>query len=289
MPLPTPDEGEGHDDFISRCMGDDNAVEEFPDESQRRAVCERQWEKEDKAMAGLKMIKNAKEKSADIWIYQDIGDGWFEGFTAKKFAEDIKSLGEVDLLNIFINSPGGDVFDGVAIYNILRRHSARIIVEVDALAASIASLIAMAGDEIRMAENALMMIHNPWGMAIGDSAAMRRAADDMDKVRDNSILPAYTKKTGMVRDEIALLMDEETWMSAAEAKELGFIDEISAEKKMAAHVDAQKYHFFKRIPDEVKNTVEKPKEKKTAKPKEKKPQEKKFVRLEDWKRRIKYR
>lgn len=208
-------------------------------------------------MNGLRMIQNAKEKSADIYIYQDIGEGWFDGFTAKDFADNLKKMGEVDTLNVFINSPGGDVFDGVAIYNILKRHKAKIIVEIDALAASIASVIAMAGNTIRMADNALMMIHNPWGFVIGDAKEMRKAADDMDKVRDFSILPAYVKQSGMEEDDLIKMMDDETWMSAAEAMEFGLVDEITAEKKMAACIDPDKYaKIFKMIPKDINKKPE---------------------------------
>lgn len=205
----------------------------------------------------LKMIKNAKEKSADIWIYEDIGDGWFGGFSAKDFVESLKKLGEVDILNVFINSPGGDVFDGVAIYNILKRNKAKVIIEIDALAASIASVIAMAGNEIRMAENAMMMIHNPWGFVMGDSRDVRKFADELDKIRDSSIVTAYVKQSGMEEDELIKMMDEETWMSAEEAKEYGLIDEITAEKKMAACINPEKYkNIFKNIPDRVTSKPE---------------------------------
>jgi len=206
----------------------------------------------EKAIVGLKIVKNAKEKSADIWIYEDIGEGWFGGFSAKQFADEVKKLGKVDTMNVYINSAGGDVFDGVAIYNILKRNRAKVIVEIDALAASIASVIAMAGDEIRMADNALMMIHNPWGMAIGDVNEFLKIIDTLNKVKDSSIMPAYQKQTGLEEERIAELMDDETWMSAAEAKEYGFIDEVTAEKKIAAHIDCNKYkNVFCKIPENM--------------------------------------
>jgi len=227
--------------------------------------------------AGLKMVKNKKDKSAEIWIYQDIGEGWFEGFTAKEFSEQIKEIGDVATLHVYINSPGGDVFDGVAIYNILRRHKAEVLVEIDALAASIASVIAMAGDQIFMAENAMMMIHNPWGMAIGDAATMRKAAEDIDKVRDASILPAYLRKSSLEKDEISKLMDAETWMSAAEAEEWGFIDSITAEKKMAAAVDMEKLKMkYRYNPPKMKTETPKPEAKETP-------------RIDKWQRKIKIR
>lgn len=197
---------------------------------------------------GFEIVKNAKEKTADIWLYQDIGEGWFGGLSAKDFADEVKKIGMVDVINVFINSPGGDVFDGVAMFNILKRNKAKIVVEIDGLAASIASVIAMAGNEIRMAENAMMMIHNPWGMVVGDATDMRKAADEMDKVRDSAIITAYVNQSGMDEKDIIELMDAETWMSAEEAQEYGLIDEITAEKKMAAHFDMTKYKF-KNMPD----------------------------------------
>jgi len=347
MPLPKPKSNEDKDTFIDRCMGDENAVEEFPDESQRRAVCESQWDEskeqdktknetydceciecghqmttknhckdekcpecggtmrradrpgpgEDKknTTGGLKVIKNAKEKSADIWIYQEIGTGWFDGISAKQFADEVKKLGKLDILHIYINSVGGDVFEGVAMYNILKRNRAKVIVDIDALAASIASVFAMAGDEIRMAENALLMIHNPWGMVIGDVNDFREAIDELEKVKDSSILPAYVSQTGMDEKEISKLMDEETWMSAQEALDYGFIDSISEGKQIAAHIDREKYKkVFSKIPHgietkhEIQDTAEQvvsdnKNEKKSQKPVRKK------TNLNRWKDRIKER
>lgn len=285
MPLPKPHKEEEKDDFIDRCMGDEVMVEEYPDESQRRAVCETQWDEskeEDKAaIVGLKVVKNAKEKTADIWIYQEIGTGWFDGFSAKQFADEIKKLGKVDILNVFINSPGGNVFDGVAIYNILKRNRAKVIVEIDALAASIASLVAMAGDEIHMAENALMMIHNPWGMVIGDVNDLKKAIEDLDKVKESSLLPAYVSQTGMDEKAIGKLMDDITWMSAAEAKEYGFIDEITDGKQIAAHIDREKYkNVFGKIPENIESV------KKDIKPQQKKKAEKNSAKLNHWQERL---
>jgi ATP-dependent Clp protease protease subunit len=279
MPLPTPNEGESKDEFIDRCMDDDNAIEEYPDEEQRRAVCETQWDQgeEDKSMAGLKMIKN-KDKSADILIYEDIGESWFGGFSAKAFADELKSLGDVKTLNVFINSPGGDVFDGVSIYNQLRRHRATVNIEIDALAASIASVIAMAGDTVSMAENSLMMIHNPWGLAIGNAEDLRKLADDMDKVRDSSILPAYGR-SNLDQEEIIRLMDEETWISAQEALDWGFVDTVTEAKKMAAHIDLNKYNF-KHPPESLKK-----KEEPAAKPADT-GKVKEFPKAKEWQRTI---
>lgn len=208
-------------------------------------------------MPGLKMVKNANEKSADIYIYEDIGEGWFGGFTALQFKAELDELGDVETLNVYINSPGGDVFDGVAIYNQLRRHKAKVVVEIDALAASIASLIAMAGDEIYMAENALLMIHDPWAMAIGTERDMLKVAEDLRLVKNATLVSTYVKRTGLKASKISEMMAEETWMSAAEARENKFIDDVTAEKRMAAHIDLKKYNFLK-MPEAYKDRAAKP-------------------------------
>jgi len=267
MPLPKPKKNEEKNEtFNCECIecGYEMESEEHCKDlkcpecggTMRRADRPGPGEESKDTITGLKVVKNAKEKTADIWIYEDIGAGWFGGFSAKQFADEVKKLGKVDTMNVYINSPGGDVFDGVAIYNILKRNRAKVIVEIDALAASIASVIAMAGDEIRMAENALMMIHNPWGMVIGDVNDFKKAIDDLDKVKESSLVPAYVSQSGMDEKEIGKLMDDETWMNAAEAKEKGFIDEISNEKQIAAHIDREKYkNAFKKIPENIKTEI----------------------------------
>lgn len=186
----------------------------------------------------------AKTKEAEIWIYEEIGaGGWFEGgLSAKQFAEDLKALGKLERILVHINSPGGDVFDGIAIYNILKQNSARVAVTIDGLAASIASVIAMAGDEISMAENALMMIHDPWSIGIGNSAELREVADRLDKV-GGVLTDTYARKTGLEPAQIAEMMALETWMTAAEAQAQGFVDTVGEPLQMAAHFDLAKYKF----------------------------------------------
>lgn len=196
-------------------------------------------------------FQNATKESADIYLYQDIGEGW-EGMTGRQFAEDIKAIGGVRSLNIYINSYGGSVFDGVAIYNQLARHKARKNVYIDGIAASIASVVAMAGDTIAIAENGIMMIHDPWGLVIGNAAEMRKTAENLDKVRD-TILDTYVARTSGDRDNIAELMRNETWFNADEALELGFADEITAAVTLAAHSDICKY---KNVPEKVKAAVD---------------------------------
>ncbi|MCK5219101.1 Clp protease ClpP, partial [bacterium] len=121
------------------------------------------------------------EKKVEILIYDQIGEDWFgDGVQAKKFAEELRDLGDIETIELRINSPGGSVWDGNAIYNTLRGHKATVNVTIDGLAASIASVIAMSGDTITMPENALMMIHNPATIAFGEAEEMRKAANMLD-------------------------------------------------------------------------------------------------------------
>lgn len=194
-----------------------------------------------------------RNESAEIWIYEDIGAGWFGGITAKDFADELKALKNASQITVYINSPGGDVFDGISIYNQLRRHPANVTIEVDGLAASIASLIAMSGDRITMAANALMMIHKPWGGAFGTADEMRAYAETLDKV-EATLVDTYAKRSGTEAGLISQMMAEETWMSSDEALKYGFIDEITEEKQMAAHVDLKKYNF-RNIPYDLPSAV----------------------------------
>ena len=184
----------------------------------------------------------AKGDTATIHLYEDIGEGWFGGVGAKQFIGDLEKVGKVKRINVRINSPGGSVFDGFSIYNALARHPARIEVDIDGLAASIASVIAMAGDEIRMAENSLLMIHDPWTVAEGDAAHMRKTADLLDKLQ-GQIQGTYSRRTGLDKSIIADLMAQETWLEPEEAMELGFVDGMNEQLAIAAKVDPARFPF----------------------------------------------
>lgn len=185
----------------------------------------------------------------EVFIYDEIGRGFFGGGVA---AEDfIKSIKELKLkasdeLRVRINSPGGDLFDGNAIYNYLSSLKAQVTVRIDGVAASAASIIAMAGDTVEMPENAMLFIHNPWMMAIGDSRVMRKVADDLDKMRDAAVL-VYERRTNgkLERAELVKMLDEETWLSAAESVEHGFADVVDEPVRAAAlaQFDLQRYGF----------------------------------------------
>lgn len=176
---------------------------------------------------------NRGTKRGEIWLYDQVGEGFFGGMSAKTFTQELHKLGQVDTINLHINSPGGSVFDGVAIYNALKQHPARVEVDVDGIAASIASVIAMAGDEIRMASNSMMMIHDPSGFAMGGSKEMRKTADLLDQIK-TTIIDTYSRRTGQKDHELAAMMAEETWMTAAEAADKGFADVVTADQKIAA-------------------------------------------------------
>lgn len=184
---------------------------------------------------------NFKAKDADageLMLYGDISSStwWGDEVTPKQFKADLDELGDIKQLNIYINSGGGDVFAGQAIYSMLKRHTATKTVYIDGLAASIASVIAMAGDKIIMPANAMLMIHNSWTVVAGNKERLRKIAEDMDKI-DDTIITTYQAKTGIDADEIKALMDAETWFTAEEAKQRGFADEIETEKQLAAAAD----------------------------------------------------
>jgi ATP-dependent Clp protease, protease subunit len=176
----------------------------------------------------------AKGDAAEIYLYGVIGQDWFgDGISAKQFADDLKSLGAVKTVDLRINSEGGDVFAGKAMYTLLVEHAATIIVHIDGLAASAASYIAMAGDEIEIAEAAFVMIHNAAGGCFGGADDMRRCANLLDTV-DGTIRDVYAARTKQSVATIKKWMDDETWMTGREAVEKGFADRIVANLAVAA-------------------------------------------------------
>ena len=181
-------------------------------------------------------VRNQGKGRGEILIYDQIGEGLFtEGMGAKRFAQDLKDLGPVAELDIRINSPGGSVFEGLAIFNLLKTHRANKTVYIDGIAASIASVIAMSGDDIIMPDNSTMFIHNPMGGSFGYSKDLRKTADELDKIK-TAIITAY-RRTGLDDVRISQLMDEESLLLASEAKDLGFADTVTAAISMAASYD----------------------------------------------------
>lgn len=193
--------------------------------------------------AALKPLNNSwyrieakTENTAEVWLYDEIG---YWGITAKQFANDIKALKNITHIDLRIHSPGGDVFEGTAIYNLLANHPATIHAHIDGLAASMASVIAMAADVIHMPENSMMMIHKPWGIQGGDSDDMRKYAELLEKV-ESTLVAAYQKKTGKPEDEIKAMLKAETWLTGAEAVDAGFADQLTPALEVAAKLNSQR-------------------------------------------------
>jgi ATP-dependent Clp protease, protease subunit len=196
------------------------------------------------------------DNSADIFIYGDIVSyQWDETDTsAASFKKELDAVGDVDTINLYINSPGGSVFEGIAIHNMLKRHKAKINVYVDALAASIASVIAMAGDTIYMYKNSMLMIHNPWTFTWGNAAELRKVADDLDRI-GQSVKQTYLQKAGDKLDDEKLqeMLDAETWLSADEAYEYGLCDVVLEASQVAASINDEWFSRYKNVPKQLKN------------------------------------
>lgn len=200
-------------------------------------------------------MQASNESEADIYIYDEIG---YWGVTAKQFVANLKALGDITHINLHINSPGGDVFDGIAIFNALKYHGAAITVHIDGLAASMASVIAMVGDPVIMPENTMMMIHKPWGFTGGDANDMRDYADLLDKL-ESVLIPAYMGKTGKSEEEIAAMLEDETWLSGAECLAMGFADEVTPSLQAMACIQSKCIEEFEKMPNSIRNMLTPPK------------------------------
>lgn len=166
----------------------------------------------------------------EISIFDEIG---MHGVSAKSFINDLNRIPEDHTISLRIHSPGGEVFDGNAIFNALSRRTADVIVQIEGICASMATVISLAGHHVKMAANGFYMIHNPWGVAMGDSSELRDQAELLDKIRQNMV-GAYVAKSGKSAEQISEWMDAETWFTAEEALEAGFIDEITDALAIAA-------------------------------------------------------
>lgn len=192
-----------------------------------------------------------------ITLYGDISDvsWWGDEITPTQFKSDLDDMGDVENIDVYINSGGGDVFAGYAIYNMLMRHKAKKTVYIDGLAASIASLIAMAGDEIIMPANSMMMIHNAWSVVMGNANDLREMAEQLDKV-DGLLADTYVKRTGLDVDEIKEMMANETWLTGAEAYEKGFATQLEDNAQIAASLDKKFYDRYHNVPETLNNRGE---------------------------------
>lgn len=209
-------------------------------------------------------IKNFAADEAVIDIYDEIG---LWGIQAADFVADVRNI-TASRIKAHINSPGGMVYDGIAMYNALRQHPAHVTTVVDSLAASIASILAMAGDEVLIHETARIMIHEPWVFMVGNSTDLRKEADNLDDLRDTTLKPAYKRKMGDKYDDklVSGLIVEESWLNAQKCLEYGFVDKIIEETE----APEDKYipmqwsrgigaYNFKRLPKDVVNLYTKDK------------------------------
>ena len=178
----------------------------------------------------------ATDAVAEVYIFDEIGA---YGITAQDFISEMKEYKDTPV-NLRINCIGGDVFDGMAMYNIIKKREAKTTAYIEGIAASMGSVIALAADEVVMAENSLFMIHNAWGGAMGEAEDMRKTASILEKI-SGEIANIYERKTRLSLNRIIEMMDKETWLNANEAYELGFIDLISDSIKVAAKYDVSKF------------------------------------------------
>lgn len=189
----------------------------------------------------------ARGTRGEVWLYDAIGSGWFGGISAKDFQKELAGLGAVNQLDVHINSPGGAVFDGLTMYNALRAHRAEVTVHVDGLAASIASVIAMAGATVHIADNAMMMIHDPYTFTEGTADDHRKTADLLDSLKTN-LVDIYARRTGQTDAVVREWMAAETWFTAAEARDQRLADEVTEALDMAASHDVSR---FRRPPERL--------------------------------------
>ena len=235
-----PEEDESKDDFMERCIADGNE-EDACKISWDEANAEEEDGEEDESKEDL------LEASTDIFIYDIIGAG---GVTAKQVVNEISKIDNTSPINLRINSAGGDVFEGIAIYNSLKKHTGKVTVEIEGLAASMASVVMLAGDEINASDNSLIMIHNPNVGIQGESKDLTKKAELLDKIKDQMV-GIYSGKTGIDTDEIEKMMDNETWLTAVEAKDFGFINNVGEAIKISAVNDIT---VFNNVPKWAKNS-----------------------------------
>lgn len=193
-------------------------------------------------------IRNQNEGGSEmrtLFLNGPISDeSWFGDEVTPKLFKDELAAGDGPI-SVWINSPGGDVFAAAQIYNMLMDYPNDVTVMIDGLAASAASVIAMAGTEVQMSPVAMMMIHNPATVAIGDSEEMKKAVKMLDEVKE-SIMNAYEIKTGLPRDKISKMMDAESWFNANKAVELGFADKIMFSEVTSNNADGGETVMFSR-------------------------------------------
>lgn len=229
-----PKEDEDKDTFMERCVTD-----EYDNEA-----CTISWDENQNEDDGKEEVEE-KEEMKDVFIYDMIGGG---GITAKQIVNELSKAGRNTPINLRINSAGGDVFEGIAIYNSIKKHNAHVHVEVEGLAASMASIVMLAGDTVSASENTLIMIHNPSVGIQGESKDLTKKAELLDKIK-TQMVGIYTSKTGMKEDDVIRMMDSETWLTANEALEIGLVTSVGEAIKVSAVNDT----VFSNAPSWVKD------------------------------------
>jgi ATP-dependent Clp protease, protease subunit len=173
----------------------------------------------------LEVLNKADNEEADIYMYGSISSySWYDGISSNQVKEKLQSI-SAKTINVHINSPGGDVFESIAISNLLKNHDATIITHIDGLAASGASIIAMAADKVIMPKNTMMMIHKAWTYAAGNAEGLRKIANRLDKI-DSAVTESYKSRFVGESEELEKLLGDETWLTAEECLALGFADEL---------------------------------------------------------------
>ena len=202
--------------------------------------------------SGYKVVARGK-KEAEVYLYGVIGASmWDDGISADQIRKDLKGLGGVETIHLRINSEGGDVFDGKAIYTLFQQHKAKVVAHIDGLAASAASYIAMAADEVEISESAFVMIHNAHTIAMGGAADLRQTADLLEQV-DGTIRDVYVARTGQSAEKIEKWMRDETWFTGKEAVEHKFADRMVGNMRVAASVRDPK--AYKHLPVSLRPNV----------------------------------
>ncbi|HDR7791086.1 Clp protease [Bacillus cereus] len=206
----------------------------------------------------FEVFNKVENDETDLFLYGSIGSGWFADITADdvKYKLDNISTGTI---NIHINSPGGDVFESIAIHNLLKNHKAKVNVYIDGLAASGGSVIAMAADKIIMPKNTMMMIHKAWTYAAGNSEDLRKVANQLEKI-DTAVTESYTTRFVGEKSELETLLAEETWLTAEECKTFGFCDEISDEIEIPEDDEGDELEPKAKILNKYKSSVKKKEE-----------------------------
>jgi ATP-dependent Clp endopeptidase proteolytic subunit ClpP len=202
-------------------------------------------------------VRGESTDTLEIDVYDQIGKSWTgEGVTAKDVRDKLKEAKGAKSIQLRVNSGGGSVFEGLAIYNLLVQHPAKVVAHVDALAASMASVIIMAADEINVAESAMIMIHAPWSYAVGNAEDMRQQADLLDKLKEQ-LIDIYAAANGKIdREKITELVAAETWMTGSEAIENGFAHKITKSKAAAQMLASLDVRDFSNMPAVFARVVE---------------------------------